>query len=798
MTLAEGATLLAGFRPWNLYYTYSTVSPKLKQYCFLRSKLHLKVVTNASPFRYTLGMMSYQTLAGDGEFPFAGGVQGADYNGVSNDGGYMGRSQRPHVLFTPQNCAGCEMTLPFVYYKDWIEMKDTTSFGLHLGAMGTVWLETLMPLRSAAAASSDPITVTVYAWASDVELSGASLQLQAGDEYSDTPVSATASAIGAAASALSRVPIIGPYARATAMTAGHLASWARWMGFSNPPVIAPVAAFHPSIMPNLCSPDISNQMEKMSLDPKNELTVDSRVVGGDGTDELAMASLLSRESYLCQTNWHTSDASAQTLLSGYLVPEYYLSQDKTSGTYTYYQISQTPMCHVAQMFRYWRGSIKLKFLVVASQFHRGRLRFTYDPAGKFTTIQEGVLFTQIIDISETDSFEVIIPYHQATQWLVLPHHPQNLDVAGSPYIDSIGLRGDPAFAYDANFFNGYFRLDVLTELGSAGVASDAQIFLFVSGGDDLEMACPEEIQNANLGFFEPTGLVLQAAPERTDVDLPIPTEKPSLVVKLPSSEPKRGVMYTVYMGEVVRSVRQLLHRATYHTTISPVLPATGGTSSITNLVEITLPRFPRYSGKTPIDNLHLTSTEVGFNYVGMSPLNWMTPCFVGYRGSIVWRAAFYANDGITKPSFLTVKRNRPEVALGVTVTANDVSSSNRAALAQDVWAESLGGIAATTYEQVPELDCVMPMYSKYSMLPACPTMIDGSTSAGSQVMDKDDKVSYIYTYVSAASAPSNIQTALVLYVAAGVDFSPVIYMNVPTMWRISLAAQVAPNIVSLY
>ena len=110
---------------------------------------------------------------------------------------------------------------------------------------------------------------------------------QAGDEYStDGVISKPASAISKASGMLSELPVIGPFMEATSQVSGAVGAVASWFGWTNVPVIDDVKPFKDLPFHSFSSSEIGQPIEKLTLDPKNELTVDPRVVGLDGKDEL--------------------------------------------------------------------------------------------------------------------------------------------------------------------------------------------------------------------------------------------------------------------------------------------------------------------------------------------------------------------------------------------------------------------------------------------------------------------------------------------------------------------------------
>ena len=222
------------------------------------------------------------------------------------------------------------MTLPFIYYKNYVNLQSAQD----LQDLGKLYFPVYSQLRSVGSSASSGITINIYAWMDNVELSGASVGYAAqSDEYGEGCISQPASWVAAAASYLEDIPmigissryeaaaatqdaasyledipIIGPFATATNIGATAIASIARLFGFTNVPVIDDAKPMQTLCLPNMSTSEVGYPIQKLSLDPKNELSIDPRVVGISGIDEMAISSIACRESYLTQTtyrDWET-------------------------------------------------------------------------------------------------------------------------------------------------------------------------------------------------------------------------------------------------------------------------------------------------------------------------------------------------------------------------------------------------------------------------------------------------------------------------------------------------------------
>jgi len=798
--------------PWNLYFTHPTVANKISGYAYLRAKLHVKVVCNCGPFRYTYGMMTYMPLCGTptaDSFSSADMVDDVTFNAAQTQGAIL-RSQRPRAFFAPQANMGCDMTLPFVSPQEWIDMRNLANIANNLSHMGRLTLETFFPLATATTAVTDVITYNVYAWCDEIDLNGPTLNYQSKDEYGKGVVSDVASAASEYVNALGQVPMIGKYAKATSVALKGVGMFASAFGFTNPPVLADTMPMRPSFLNQMASADISLPVEKLSLDPKNELSIDPSVSGHTSEDELSIASLVQRESFLGLVPWATTSTSGTGLISANVTPETYAYNVATTGTlpYKYASMALPPFAWISNMFRFWRGSIKYRFVIVASPFHKGRLRFIYDPAGDFpATIAEGRVLTRIVDISETTEFEMEIPYMQPTHWCDL------LGLTTTPTLTNGNFTRNITFAngtvgtapYSTTAYNGAWRVEVLTALGAGTVSSPAYILVFASCGSDFEFAAPDDIVPSEAGVDTVPGTLTYTQPllyqgPKVIAESDVPDEKPDCLC--PVIRPARDSSSLVFMGERILSIRQLFHRTNFYTCMKLgqwTMPITAG-GSFQYVAQ--MPRQPRSPGSVLTTFAHVSPTSRSlhsaaagpsrFNFVPFSPLTYVTPAFLGQRGSVVWK---FHPLNFSDLQFTVLNASRchlmryPAVYLGDNSTGIGASGtttlSGGAAMANLLEANFGGslGMSVAPTRVIPSVEFSSPMYSKFRFLPTRHNNI-GSTICNPAVVVSDEAIR-IVARVTTTALPSTalpINPAIDAYYHAGADYSAVFFLNVPLLY----------------
>lgn len=758
---ALGSSTTASIFPWQLYFNHTSIKKKLDNYYLLRCKLKLKFVINASPFHYGTMLVAYKPLQ---SFLTPAPIDTTS-TGVTADLSNVAISQLPRIYIYPQTSQGGEMTLPFLYPKEWLEITTSSN----TADMGQLLFRPLTPLQFANSGVGVNCTIQVFAWAEDVELSGptVSLSMQSKrDEYGI--ISGPASALAEAAGMLEDAPIIGKYATATRMIASTTADVSKMFGFTNVPVIEDVHAFTPSPFPQFASPEIGTTIEKLVMDPKNELTIDPRSVGIDVGDELMINNITSRESYLTQFNWTMAGNADDILYSMRVLP--YLERTAVGTSQTIIQL--TPMSLVGRMFAFWRGDIKVRLKFNCSQYHKGRLRISYDPVGAIGTTVDSTteVFTQVIDISECTDVTINVPYTQPTAFL----NRSNL------YTQRFS--NDGTTVNDAGFSNGVLTVRILTELSAPLSTADIQCLVFVSGGDNLEFACPTDIEIPGVNATNPISCYpAQSKFEHYDIS--------AKMVEM-GDEPSRRppTTYLKYHGEVIKSLRTLMRRTSYHTSIP--FNTNALTSTVDNIILYSrLSRYPYYPGyATGNQGLFPSNKQVTgtyqYNYVKWHPLTWISQCFLGCRGSVNYR--FNLNTKLDVPCFSV---SRPPLTNNVYLNTSDYSnyipSSATSSLARNLPTLcDFSGLSLTNTKTNTGLNVSIPFYSKYKFRTTSPNYPIGSG------VDDTRLDWYQLLTILNPKADSNATSTysggnIAIYVGAGTDYSPIFFCNVPTLYQYS-------------
>jgi hypothetical protein len=606
-TGALGATIT----PWFTFLNDTRIKKKIDNYAFMRARMHIKVVVNGTPFQYGQLRLAYRPLTAIASAKVRSGtILGQELIPVS---------QQPGFYIYPQANAGGEMVLPFLTNKSWLDITN----GADVNNFGQLAFWVYYPLNVAVAGGSTSVSIRMYAWLTDVSLMGSTTKLTLqSDEYGNGPISRPASAVASLASNLRHIPFIGRFARATEIGASAVSQVASLFGFTNVPVIDNVAPFQPMNAPHLASSQIGTPLQKLTLDPKQELSVDPSPHGIGSIDELSLNYLKTKESFFCTSNWGTSDFVDTCLFSTAITPV--ICQQESILSLASANVGQrvwhTPLSWLSTMFFGWRGDIIIRMKVVCTKFHKGRLKISYDPIINMggTNAPENSVYTQIVDIGEQDDIEIRIPYHQPTSWCRMREILTNKWSAGSG-------GATPILSFD----NGSLSVRVLTAL-TAPSSGQIGLLFYIRGADNFEFANPTDkvkgLTDVPTTYSTPSFFALQAD-DRTDVITSTINLGPPATVF-----PER---YGLNYGECVSSLRTLIHRAMI-SDVSSNQTLSSGVAQFWFKNYKRMPYTPGFytSGGPPTQANNVIaaagSTSYAFNEMPMLP--YVAAPFIGYRG----------------------------------------------------------------------------------------------------------------------------------------------------------------------
>lgn len=732
-TWTENSVINQSFFPWYEYLNTTIIKNKIQNYFFGSMTLHIKVVVNASPFYYGAALLSYRPVP-----DLSGGVIDDTAGDDILNNAY---SQRPHIWIYPQTSQGGSMELPFIYNYNAVDLTS----GASVQALGSMNLRALTVLDNANSVSGTGATIRIYAHASNVKLGGptAKAVLQSG------VISGPASAVANISKSLANVPVIGKWAKATSIGASAVSGIASLFGFTDVPVIRDVEPLKNLPFHSLTSAHIGEPVTKLTLDPKNEVSIDTSIIGAHTDDELTISKFIDRYAVVGVATWSATATPDSFLWSSRVQPTTINSE--TIPNNGAYRIQCTPMGLTSVLFKYWRGSITYKITAIASKFHRGRYVISWDPNGSNSSVTSyvGTCFTKVVDIAEETEIEVTIPFMQ----------PQPFNRCNDNYSASQGVTPLSNLGGESN---GVMNIQVFTQQTSPVATSPIYLIVSVKGGPDLEFALPRAIR-ANLSPF-------QYQSSELDMD-----SRSSLYLtqKEKSVDASR---YLISFGEPYKSLRSLMRRATLcYADVIPYPTTTGDT--LINYLAIR-PTYPVSPGFDPngfgVANKFAAGTAP-YNWVNYSPIDFISQCFVGRRGSIIHHININAGKtpmGYLATSYAATSRSS-SLWNGSSAITSSSSASYLTKATLGVLDNGASGADMTTGFVMPAMSVQVPHNSPSRFMNTQPS----KTMLGT-AQDATDLMTLKVTYTSRDAA----MTQLVDYIQIGTDYSVSFFLNVPTLY----------------
>lgn len=746
-TWSEGGFASHSFDPWSLFLSDPVIKKKIDNYGLLRMRLHLKFMISASPFYYSNVLISYNPVPFNHMNPQVV---------IASDEQMVTYSQRPHLWLQVQENEGGEMILPFFYWFDWLPNKSSD-----IAQMGEIRFDSPVVLRNANSVLGGEVTITTYAWATEVELAAPTLELQSKRssraarkkmkqkpvrfmdkvskatedhaEYANGPVSNIASAVAAASAQLTNIPVIGPFARATEIGSGAISRVASWFGYTNLPELSNVAPFKDLPFGAFACSDTAVPTPRLTLDSKNELSIDPRLVGLDPTDELGVEVYAGKESYLTNFDWKFDQLPDAVLWTSAVSPAQMYRLD---GTNCYL----TPMAHMMQCYQYWKGDIIFRFQIVCTKFHKGRFKIQYEPslsASPTDTYDDTSNITRVYDIAETTDVEVCVPYMQAAAWLQIPQ----LSSTAVPFDTN------PALITGVSGHNGYLKVSVVNQQNAPVLSADINIIVSVRAGPSFKVAGPINPPNTVQYVAQGEAIELEDMGDCDD-------ETPNL--------------HLTYMGETAHSIRQLLHR---HCKVRSF--STGG---LVNGYTSTFYMYPLPLNSTASTrNIHDVGGGARRTYNSNTFVSWFSPAFGGRRGSMYWAV----NQTDTDLENRMMLKRAPDVALlpttyDVNETFDDSSSANYAysTLTSGPNARSGNGVALYNAATQTGVTALIPYINARKFVDTFPSPFATSTVTRSGL--------YPNVVQFSSMSRSSIKSGD-FFCASGPDFNLHFFIGVPTV-----------------
>lgn len=781
-TWTPGVAAFEFIDPWSLFFHNLRVVNRINNYNLLRAKLHIKIVINGNGFYFGRMLASY--------LPRPTLIFGAPLPRALVPQDLIQMSQLPHVYLDPTTSQGGELELPFFHIYNALSIPEND-----FSQMGALTFKTLTPLAHANN-GTNPVTVTVFAWATDVSLSiptstrNGSLAPQMGDEYGVGPVSRPANTIARAAGSLAKIPVIAPYAKATQMAAKAVGDVASIFGYSRPTQVTQSNTIKPEYVGVLANVNVPDNATKLTLDCKQEVTVDPRVVGLESADEMSILSLAKRESYYGSFLWADSDAPDAVLYSKYVTPITFDTYGVPGALTEEYHL--TPTCFAALPFKYWRGTLRFRFQIVASAFHKGRIKIVYDPAllQSASVGEYNINYSYVADLASDRDFTLEFGWGQKNSWASVSTLQNMISPAG---VAGTVLTTSPTSVGA----NGLFSVVVVNELTSTS-DQPVNIFvnMFISACDDFEVCVPSCSNIANLSWSPGVasvgpspGLVaeipkfsrLKLEPQMGEESDPVDTSvesAPTLTTAMDTMAPMLPVDHTldVFFGDPVTSFRQCLKR--YEFSRAWAQAYNGGSPYL--LYRYRLPDVPLYQGAVggAID-VALGDGDVpkAWNFVKFTLLNYLLPAYAGRRGGLRWK--YHLNGVQNAPASLSITKGGAgegyEMYNEAVVDNVDDQPFLRAERFNNFFPHTWCATHVTDVRNNPVIEAELPYYESRRFIDCRDTNVTS-----------DDRFSTAYHYLHAhVKLGDGDDPLLMSYVATAEDFNLYFFSGVPPIYTIT-------------
>jgi hypothetical protein len=591
-----GAEEDSTFKVHELFWDIPEFREKISHYNLIRYDMEITVEIVATPYHYGCLLVAYE--------PY-GANSAVTATGLSTHGKLytIQCSQMLHAYARPQDSQGAILKIPFICQEEYLNVPGKSWRNPHLGLLRVV---SVNPLQHATG-GSDPISVVISAKLDNVEYhitTYSALEAQSGDEYVGS-VSKVASIVAGASKSLMRIPIIAPYARASMLVSSAISNVAAALGFSSPVIVSEQSLVTPISGPRMANANVSVPAVKLSLDCKQEVTVDPRVRDAGGLDEMAFGHIIGKESLLTTFEWQETDSAGDMLGSLAVTPNNWLSDNQSGADLT------TPIGMLLSMFDKWQGNMIYRFEIISSRFHQGRIRIVHEPRFLPLTMTEWHKNTSYMcDLQGNTNFEIKVG----------PCNQYGILRAGTPApnVDTFPVTLSP------NKHNGGLGIYVVNRLTSPGPGSVEKVYInvYVRGDPDaFVFVGPRSDAIQDMSLTPPADPALEAQAD----GLTDPTGKAQLVATFGMAISSYDHLLAVYAGEEITSLRVIVKRICTHSYVVTDSPTAA-------LWIVANNDYPRFRGSIP-DAIE-TRNGQPYNYCHNIPLTYIAACYLGYSGGI--------------------------------------------------------------------------------------------------------------------------------------------------------------------
>jgi len=618
---AISATPFLSVNPWTAFLTHALIKPRISYFGRLRGDLVVRYVLNGTPMHYGSVRLCYRphpNIASDADnvFNFAVASEAA----ASATNLKVVASQLSGMYINPCYNSTGELRIPYMSPAAGIELGYV---GVDASRLGTLLLVGFAPLAHATG-GTNPVTIDLYAHMENVVL--------------DVPTAvAQGYTLQDAANLVRRALSVS--SKATAMAhewTPRLLSAIAMLGFSRP--MAHEAIMNTRRMPfNLANYDAPDSCETLALSSTTELTLGGQELGCGGVDELLLSTLAARSAYIASISWDPTQARSTWLFGSIVNPVQAnvstYTKRATVATPTGFantvHTCLTPCAFAALTAKYWKGTLSYTFTVIASPYHKGRLRIYYEPySSSFVSgVSPSVALSNssVLDLSENMQIVVDVPWQNAREMCLV----DGAFVSNSyTNLANFAIRTG---ATTTKSNNGMIVCEVLSPL--TGLSANTPVVVLV------------EVATKNMVLYSPQ-LYRSGAPMALDG---------AAIPYVPQS-----AVYDPTGGDAIGSLRQLVKRYSYEHTVTlqaptDALAANVYTWAMTWLSPTYLPP-PGFPG-APLGAVDVAANGELTSYTGLAFHTYVSLAFAMARGSVRWKPVVCLRGGTTiAPNMVGVAR----------------------------------------------------------------------------------------------------------------------------------------------
>jgi hypothetical protein len=399
----------------------------LSGYTTFRVKPKLIVQVGGGPMTYGSLVLAAKPFPGRDSFSTSTGVSPIYTGDVSQ------LLQMRHLTLGASEAATYSLELPWISTGEW-NVATSATVDPENFADWTIYGCALNQLRNYSATDTiTSIRVTVWVQMTEVELSIPSiLTLQSKESLPGATQKAMASSALPVAGALTRAA----FPAATPLLSGAVSALQK-AGYASAPVLEESVPTLNDFGGKMSMMNGRSTVPRLVGDVKQGVSISSSVLGCGSDDDVMIASVIRKWGFIGTATWAPGPTGSITNGSWNPYPTFNVYGDTINGlTYAY----STPLGYVSRFFRYYTGTIRMRFEIVASPFHRGSLVIGFVPLDAVAPVDATDLsanfLSKTVDITQTRSVEFDVPYYGKIAWSAVTYHPGTVHIMPSTALSS--------------------------------------------------------------------------------------------------------------------------------------------------------------------------------------------------------------------------------------------------------------------------------------------------------------------------------------------------------------------------